>query len=434
MKTKTKFKQTEIGMIPEDWDIKEVSDFCSRVTSGGTPSRTNEGYWKNGTVLWLKTQELNDGNIYDADEKISENGLKNSSAKLFPKETVLIAMYGATVGKLGILKIEAATNQAFCAMIVDQKKSNNRYLFYSLLNRRNKLVNLASGAAQQNLNQDMIKRFKLPFPSLPEQKDIAKILSDLDSKIELNQQMNKTLEAIGQAIFKHWFIDFEFPNEERKPYRSSGGEMIYNEELGKEIPKYWEVKKIDDIAKSISQTHVFDKERLIFLNTSDIHEGQILNHSYSEIKYFPGQAKKSIKKDDILFSEIRPINHRFAYVNIDANDYVVSTKLMVIRTNKQILSKFLYNFLVRDDVVSYLQHMAESRSGTFPQITFDEIASIKITIPVSETLFQSYENLMSKVFSKIWNNRSTANNLIKIRDSLLPKLMSGKIRVPVEAN
>lgn len=433
MKTKTKFKQTEIGIIPEDWDIRKVSDFCSKVTSGGTPSRINAEYWKNGTIPWLKTQELNDGSIYDTEEKISEKGLKNSSVKLFPKETILLAMYGATVGKLGILKIEATTNQAFCAMIVDEKKSNNRYLFYSLLNRRNKLINLASGAAQQNLNQDMIKEFKLPFPPLHEQKAISKILLDLDSKIELNQQMNKTLETIGQTIFKHWFMDFEFPNEEGKPYKSSGGEMVYNEELGKDIPKRWEIKKIGEFAASISITHLFNKDQLIFLNTSDIYQGEILNHTYSEIKFFPGQAKKSIKKGDILFSEIRPANRRFVYVNIDADDYVVSTKLMVIRTKELVLSRFLYEHITSKDVINWLQHVAESRSGTFPQITFNEIASMEIVIPTNNIL-KIYDEILGKILQKIYVNISTLTNLSKIRDHLLPKLMSGKIRINAQVN
>src|SRR3989339_937805 len=241
----SKFKQTEIGIIPEDWEVKNVEDFCMKITSGGTPLRNNKEYWENGTIPWLKTQELNDATIYAAEEKITQLGANNSSAKLFPKNTILMAMYGATVGKLGLLKIEATTNQAFCAMIVNKDVADYKYLFYALLRYRDNLINLASGAAQQNLNQDIIKNFKIPYPSLDEQKSIAKILSDLDSKIEFNQQMNKTLESIGQALFKHWFVDFEFPNEKGKPYKSSGGEMV-DSELG-EMPKRWKVGRYEDL-------------------------------------------------------------------------------------------------------------------------------------------------------------------------------------------
>ena len=125
----SKFKQTEIGIIPEDWEVKNVEDFCMKITSGGTPLRNNKEYWENGTIPWLKTQELNDATIYAAEEKITQLGANNSSAKLFPKNTILMAMYGATVGKLGLLKIEATTNQAFCAMIVNKDVADYKYLF-----------------------------------------------------------------------------------------------------------------------------------------------------------------------------------------------------------------------------------------------------------------------------------------------------------------
>ena len=166
MKKKSKFKQTEIGEIPEDWEVKNINNICSKITSGGTPSRNKKEYWKEGKIPWLKTQELNDGRIYNSEEKITKLGLDNSSAKILPINTVLMAMYGATVGKLGILKIEATTNQAFCAMIVEQNEADYEFLFYFLLNIRNKIIGLATGAAQQNLNQDTIKNINLPCPFL----------------------------------------------------------------------------------------------------------------------------------------------------------------------------------------------------------------------------------------------------------------------------
>ncbi len=121
---------------------------------------------------------------------------------------------------------------------------------------------------------------------------------------------------------------------------------------------------------------------LVFLNTSDILHGKLLHRTYSTVRDWPGQAKKSIRKDDILFSEIRPANGRWAYVDEEADDIVVSTKLMVIRANQdRLFPKFLYQFLTSSDVTKWLQHLAESRSGTFPQITFDQIATLEIPIP-----------------------------------------------------
>src|SRR3990167_11017663 len=147
MKKKSKFKQTEIGEIPEDWEVKNINNICSKITSGGTPSRNKKEYWKEGKIPWLKTQELNDGRIYNSEEKITKLGLDNSSAKILPINTVLMAMYGATVGKLGILKIEATTNQAVCA-ITPHKNVLNEYIYWYLYFYRDELVKQAFGGAQ----------------------------------------------------------------------------------------------------------------------------------------------------------------------------------------------------------------------------------------------------------------------------------------------
>ena len=135
------------------------------------------------------------------------------------------------------------------------------------------------------------------------------------------------------------------------------------------------------ILKSISDTYNFkNNSNVIFLNTGDILSGKILHKNYSDAKFLPGQAKKSIQNNDILFSEIRPANQRFALVNVkNPNDYVVSTKLMVLRCfNPNYSIKYVYNFLTQPTILNQLQTLAESRSGTFPQITFSEIETLEI--------------------------------------------------------
>lgn len=142
------------------------------------------------------------------------------------------------------------------------------------------------------------------------------------------------------------------------------------------------ITQIGELASSISDTHKLGKEQLVFLNTSDILHGNFLHRTYSAVKDWPGQAKKSIRKDDILFSEIRPANGRWAYVEEDADDFVVSTKLMVIRAKQdRLFPKFLYQFLTSSEITKWLQHLAESRSGTFPQITFDQVATLELPLP-----------------------------------------------------
>jgi len=143
---------------------------------------------------------------------------------------------------------------------------------------------------------------------------------------------------------------------------------------------------LKQICKSISNTYNEGKDNVIFLNTRDILNGHILNSEYSSLKNLPGQAKKTICNEDILLSEIRPKNNRFAFVKVNnPEDYILSTKLMVIRCDKQKVNpRYIYSFLTSPSSLLHLEELAEARSGTFPQITFDEIASLEISLPSLE--------------------------------------------------
>jgi len=179
----------------------------------------------------------------------------------------------------------------------------------------------------------------------------------------------------------------------------------------------WRPCKLGDLCESISVTHNFQKDSLIFLNTGDIERGKILHRDYSDIKSMPGQAKKTIKQNDILFSEIRPANGRYAYVDFDADDYVVSTKLMVIRSKQAVLPKFLYLFLTSNQTTDWLQHLAESRSGTFPQITFSQVAGIDINLP-SKPEQEKIVSFLYALDGKIELNRQTNQTLEAIAQAI----------------
>ena len=166
-----------------------------------------------------------------------------------------------------------------------------------------------------------------------------------------------------------------------------------------------------ELAESVSITHSFSKSELIFLNTSDIDHGRVLHRDYTPVATWPGQARKSIQKGDILFSEIRPANGRYAFVDFDADDYVVSTKLMVIRPKLgKVSPRFLYHFLTSRKTTDWLQHLAESRSGTFPQITFDQVAELELPRLKHEEQ-RTIEELFDALDDKIEQNRRTARAL-----------------------
>ncbi|HIX75384.1 MAG TPA: restriction endonuclease subunit S [Candidatus Parabacteroides intestinipullorum] len=294
-----------------------------------------------------------------------------------------------------------------------------RYLYY-LLSQDSFFEYVMAGSKGCKMprgDKQQIMQWDVKIPEIGEQIRIAEFLSSIDSKIELNRRINENLEQQAQALFKSWFVDFE-------PFKD---DKFVDSELGR-IPEGWKVKKFGELCDSISVTHPCKKGQLIFLNTGDIENGFVLNHKYMNIKDMPGQAKKSIQENDILYSEIRPINRHFAFVNFPAQEYIVSTKLMVLRANDNESSIRLYQYLTSEDVINELQHEAESRSGTFPQIRFENIKSLKILIG-SDDVEKQYTKYIENIYKMIFQYRKEIIRLEQLRDTLLPRLMSGELEI-----
>ncbi|QWD09583.1 hypothetical protein G6713_02210 [Polynucleobacter paneuropaeus] len=175
-----------------------------KTSSGGTPTSTNEEYYRNGDIPWVRSGEVDGQFIKDTEIKITKKGLENSSAKLFPPNSVLVAMYGATAGKVGMLEIEASTNQAVCAIFPDEK-CIPKYLYYVLRSQEKKLVELSVGGAQPNISQTIIKNFSIPLPELDIQ---SKVIDEIENH-ERNIEQSKTaikieIENINDLVNQLW--------------------------------------------------------------------------------------------------------------------------------------------------------------------------------------------------------------------------------------
>ena len=170
---------------------------------------------------------------------------------------------------------------------------------------------------------------------------------------------------------------------------------------------------LGEFIDTISDTTPINKEKVILINTSDIENGYVLNHDYVDNKNLKGQFKKRFKKGDILYSEIRPRNKRFAYVDFESEDYIASTKLMVLRNKGNINNNFLFQLLKSDKIINHLQMLAESRSGTFPQITFNELANIVVCIPKMK-IQANIANFLQLIDKKIELNNKINDNLYEL--------------------
>jgi type I restriction enzyme S subunit len=275
-----------------------------------------------------------------------------------------------------------------------------------------------------------LKSIKIPLPPLNKQKAIAKILFDLDSKIELNQKMNKTLEAIAQAIFKHWFINFEFPNEEGKPYKSSGGETV-DSELG-EIPKGWNIRKLGDLGKIVCGKTPSTKDEtnfgqdVPFITIPDM-RGNVF--TFKTERYL---STKGANSQETKF--LPPLS---VCVSCIATPGLVTLTSTTSQTNQQInsiickegLSPFFVYFVSKEKSQEIIY---KGLGGTATlNLNTSEFSNLKVILPDLVTL-KNFHDFTTQFFKKILNNSKEILVLFDIRDSLLPRLMTGKIRVPLE--
>lgn len=449
---------------PENWEKFTLSQVCTRITSGGTPSRKNEGFYKNGTIYWVKTKELENGYILDTEEKITELGLSTSSAKLLPKNTILLAMYGATVGELGILGKEMACNQACCALIVDHSRFDYRYLFYILKLHKEEFKQLATGAAQQNLSATTIKEFTFGFPELEKQKQIANILEALDDKIHLNTQTAQTLETIAQTIFKSWFVDFDpihakinaiengedptlaamqaiscknpeelhrLQTENPQGYREL--EKLANAfpcEIGEDgVPVGWEKTTITDkrVLEIIKpKIHKFEGEK-DYIATANVSKNNIVG-VLEKITYDarPSRANMQPIVDSIWFAKM--VGEHKA-IMIDKNDEfllqrtILSTGFLGINPKKY-KKCFLYCF-INSDLFTQAKNMLATGAVQIA-LNNGSFSKIEIVLPDDKVL-SIFETKMSEIFSSISLKQRENVHLSKIRDELLPKLLKGEI-------
>ena len=222
--------------VPENWVWVRLESVASW-GSGGTPSRKHEEYY-NGDILWIKTGELNNGWIYDTEEKITDEGLKKSSAKLFPPYSVLIAMYGATIGKVAILGVPATTNQA-CACAVCNQSLLYMYLFYYCISQKNVFIEKGKGGAQPNISQIILKQHPIPLPPLSEQQRIVERIEELFAKLdEAKERLQEVADSF--AVRKAAILHKAFTGELTKQWRWENG--VRDES--------WEEKKLSEITEN----------------------------------------------------------------------------------------------------------------------------------------------------------------------------------------
>lgn len=407
---------------------KLLSEISTNIASGLTPLRSNIEFWENGTIPWLKTEQLGEKYIYETNEHISTAALDKTSIKLFPENSLSIAMYGEgkTRGNLSILKKAMATNQACCNVVIDPKKADFEYVYYFLKTQYNELRNLSSGV-RKNLNSNDIKNYPIRLPeNLDSQKKISNALKALDAKIELNNRINAELEAMAKTLYDYWFVQFDYPDANGKPYKTSGGKMVYNSTLKREIPEGWEAKPLSEITPVSNQS----------VNPAD-YPDQVFRHYsipvYDATKTYGleagdtiGSNKFTVEENDILVSKLNPWFSRVIYAMEEA-DLICSTEFVVWRTPNDSIKNFLYMVATSPQFVAHCTQSATGTSNSHKRV--NPGVMMRFEIPFKEEMASALGEKLEPMIKQMVVNQRENTELAKLRDWLLPMLMNGQVTV-----
>lgn len=395
-----------VTSIPEGWIKTTLVEISRKMYSGGTPSTKQEKYY-GGKIPWIRTQEVVFNFIKETAVKITELGLKNSSARFIPIETVIVAMYGNSAGRVALTKIEATTNQACCNIICDLKISNPYFLFYNLLWRYKEIESKANGAAQQNLSVGVLKGLEITLPSIEEQKSIADILTAFDDKIELLKVQNETLEEILQSIFKEWFGKYHEADK---------------------LPEGWRTGTLGDIADHIKENiKPFDNPNLEYYHFSLPAYDNGLNPVIEKGESIKSN-KYSVKNKSFLVSKLNPFTPRIWTIQNTAKNYICSTEFQVVKPHNESLFSLIHCFLNSDRFTKELSQKIKGTSSSHQRVNPQDIFDVTLIIP-NEVDIIKLDELIRPLILKKGINLDQIQILKQTRDTLLPKLMSGEVRV-----
>ena len=416
-----KFKEVPLGEVCKLGDgahskVKRIEN--------GIPYLTSKNI-KHGTI------ELEGVNYISKDDYEKLFGISQKSVRHLQEGDVLIGIIG-TFGNCYLYKESDKFGISSSIAIVrpNQEALVPEFLYNFLSSKRFKAYTdvYKGGSVQGYTNLSTIGKIPIYLPSLDEQKAIAKILSDLDEKIETNNEINKKLEEMAQAIFKQWFVDFEFPNEDGNPYKSSGGEMVESE-LGM-IPKGWNIKKLSELAdmkNGVNYGRNQEGEKVKVVNVRDFDGSLVVNDKKLDNVFL---LQKQIndyrlqKYDTVIVRSAKP--GETLLVN-DDNLKVYSGFTIRIRPKDYNIKLYVF-YCIRNSI----RQLENSSNGTiFKNLNQQLLGKVSVIEPKIEVI-NKYNDFIKTIIDKIYIVNEEINRLTDLRDTLLPKLMSGEIRVPVE--
>lgn len=405
----------------KDWQTKTLNELgtFNRGKSKHRP-RNDKALFEKGKYPLIQTGEIKDANLYITSHINTYNDFGLKQSKLWPKNTLCITI-AANIAETALLNYPMCFPDSVVGFNAFENESSELFMHYVFTYIKSTIQNAASGSIQDNINIDFLTNLNFKIPKKESQDIIAKVLSDLDAKIELNNKINTELESMAKTLYDYWFVQFDFPDENGKPYKSSGGKMVYNAELKRENPEGWENGGLSDIANiTMGQSppgESYNEEgigMIFYQGCTDF------GNRYPTIRKFTTSPTRFAKQSDILLSVRAPVGT----LNISKEDCCIGRGLACMNSKNDAIT-YLFGVMVN------LKQIFDRRnvSGTtFGSITKDDLFSLPVIIPNEKTI-RAFQNLVFPAFEK--QNKIELENiqLASLRDWLLPMLMNGQVSV-----
>ena len=404
-------------------EVVNLEELCTGIID--CPHSTPK--WQDKGITVIRNYNLKDGKIDCTNLSfVSEEDYKERVKRAIPEESDIIISREAPMGVVGIVpkEFQCCLGQRLVLLKIDKSKCIPKYLLYTLMSEyvqvQIRRIN-QTGSIVSNLNISSLKKLKIPLHNFEEQRKIANILSAIDDKIQINNQINQELEAMAKTLYDYWFVQFDFPDQNGKPYKSSGGKLVYNQDLKREIPEGWGVEKLGDIAnitmgqspKGTSYNEV-GEGMLFFQGSTDF------GWRFPVVRQYTTEPSRISEEDDISLSVRAPVGT----LNIADTRCCIGRGLAAINSKVGVNS---YIFNVMQDFKK-LFDMRNSVGTTFGSITKDDLYSLQLVYPPNELLMKFDQSVKS--FDREIKNRSRQNQgLTQLRDWILPMLMNGQVKV-----
>ena len=390
------------------WEITSLSELgtFSRGKSKHRP-RNDVKLFEGGKYPLVQTGDVKAANLYITknDSYYNDFGLKQS--KLWPAGTLCITI-AANIAETAILSYPMCFPDSIVGFNANPEKSSELFVYYFFEYIKKEIQKSASGSIQDNINIDYLSKMRIKVPEKKYQDKIVELLSSIDKKILLNNQINQELEAMAKTLYDYWFVQFDFPDQNGKPYKSSGGKMVYNTELKREIPEEWGVESVGNLLDKVTKSEKIENNSIEFVGRIPV-----IDQSQKYIAGFTNNALLQPQNGHVIFGDHTRV---VKYINFDYARGADGTQVL-ISNNENISNVLLYHMIEDFDLSNY---------GYARHFKF---LKEKIVIVPDKEVSSKFETQANVIYEKIKNNIFENLELTQLRDWLLPMLMDGQVKV-----